>query len=116
MTREALSAKIHQRDISNVIMLFIFRGEKVIVSREQTTWTYEDFTLKNGALYTIQVSAVNVAGLTAAHETTGVIVDTTKPVVKLSTHFLHSFTERPIMLFGDVNTYLHHIFTYETLI
>ncbi|KAK2165039.1 hypothetical protein NP493_1368g00012 [Ridgeia piscesae] len=51
-----------------------------IVPGNATTWTTDEaLTLKIGALYKTQVSAVNGAGLTAAHYTNGVLVDPTPP-------------------------------------
>ena len=47
-----------------------------------TTWrTDEPLTLIPGGFYFIRIAVVNGAGLTAVHDTDGVIVDPSPPVV-----------------------------------
>ena len=55
----------------------------------KTFTTEEPLSLRPGGLYYVRVAAVNRAGLTAVHETDGVIVDNSPPVVSSNSHELY---------------------------
>ena len=46
----------------------------------------EGLNMKNGIKYSVEVVAVNGAGLSAKYESHGVIVDTTPPVMESVSH------------------------------
>ncbi|CAH1249045.1 SELE [Branchiostoma lanceolatum] len=55
-------------------------GDSVSLDGAAQNWTStQAITLNIGALYTIRVHAINAAGLTAVHETDGVLIDPTPP-------------------------------------
>lgn len=55
-------------------------------------WTNaEPLPLKVGAYYNIRVSAINGAGLTGVHDTSGVIVDPTPPEVRMLCKMIESY-------------------------
>ncbi|XP_078660674.1 uncharacterized protein LOC144905141 [Branchiostoma floridae x Branchiostoma belcheri] len=57
-------------------------GESVTLDGEAKNWTStEALSLNIGALYTVKVRAINAAGLTAVHETDGVLIDPTPPEI-----------------------------------
>ena len=64
--------------------MYLISGE-LTLPESQTTWVYDALTLRKGSHYSIQLTAVNGAGLAAVHHTTGVTVDPTPPLV--ITHF-----------------------------
>ena len=68
--------------MTSLINQYSHRAHGKIIPGNATTWTTdESLTLKIGARYKMQVSAVNGAGLTATHYTNGVMVDPTPPQV-----------------------------------
>ncbi|XP_019614832.1 PREDICTED: uncharacterized protein LOC109462715, partial [Branchiostoma belcheri] len=57
-------------------------GESVTLDGAAQNWTStEALSLNIGALYTVKVHAINAAGLTAVHETDGVLIDPTPPEI-----------------------------------
>ncbi|KAI8514390.1 hypothetical protein Bbelb_087140 [Branchiostoma belcheri] len=57
-------------------------GESVTLDGAVQNWTStEPLSLNIGALYTVKVHAINAAGLTAVHETDGVLIDPTPPEI-----------------------------------
>ncbi|XP_078621329.1 uncharacterized protein LOC144887805 [Branchiostoma floridae x Branchiostoma japonicum] len=57
-------------------------GNSVTLGGAAQNWTStEPLVLNIGAVYTVRVHAINAAGLTAVHETDGVIIDPTPPEI-----------------------------------
>lgn len=52
-----------------------------IVNSLLTSYSWTGLSLRQGALYSMRVAAVNKAGYMSSFETNGVIIDTTPPIV-----------------------------------
>ena len=64
-----------------VLRTFLGNGPLVISDTDAVGHTQHDLELLSGLIYIISVKAINKAKLVASHETTGIRVDTTPPVV-----------------------------------
>lgn len=71
--------------VTFIVSLAATHTWNTIVSGSLTSYTWTGLSLRQGALYTVRVAAVNNAGYMSSFETNGVIIDTTPPLVSSST-------------------------------